>query len=67
MKDDHCPLLPCPFCGQPATHGESYRGGELHAHFVACSNTTDCHMATPWRTNKADAVAIWNRRTPAAA
>lgn len=48
-------LLPCPWCGEAAEiidHGSSYR--------VVCSTCWP-----PWGDTRAEAIAAWNRRTPA--
>lgn len=54
-----CALKPCPFCGNPAARGETFRDGKPHASFIAC---TVCPMATPWRESSEEVEAIWNRR-----
>ena len=51
-------LLPCPFCGGQA--------GETHYQlgwFVACKH--ECSASTKVTNNRAQAIAAWNRRTPA--
>lgn len=55
-------LLPCPFCGGAASlHNDT----DSPCWFVGCSNSAcpiePCHYAD----TEAEAIATWNRRTPA--
>ena len=55
-------LLPCPFCGATASlHNDT----DSPCWFVGCSNSAcpvePCHYAD----TEAEAIATWNRRTPA--
>lgn len=67
MPDTTSPvLLPCPFCGGPATL-EAYPGtfgrpeAEPAAWYAACDA---CDFAFPSQPTAEDAAALWNRRAP---
>ena len=50
-------LLPCPFCGGPATLAVDAWNSRVKS--VVCD---DCHAEGPARPKGEDAVALWNRR-----
>lgn len=57
-------LLPCPFCGSPAAFCcLEDEPGSPASFWVNCS----CGVETPERRTEDEAVALWNRRTAAAA
>ncbi|MHB8734260.1 MAG: Lar family restriction alleviation protein [Terriglobales bacterium] len=59
-------LLPCPFCG--STRVGLAKGAPLYPakepNWVDCLNLA-CAVAGPTAYSEADAIAAWNRRTPA--
>jgi Lar family restriction alleviation protein len=55
-------LLPCPFCGCEAEL--AHVAGSTPRHRVRCRA---CTMISPMRTKASQAIAAWNRRTPASA
>ena len=60
MTEKHSPLLPCPFCGQPAvTHEWKDSGGNLH---IECGNDDGCPVTVDIQAPPAVAIAAWNTR-----
>lgn len=54
-------LLPCPFCGEEPYFSQPVVGSEFFE--VSCS-TEDCGAMGQMFKGKAEAAAMWNRRTP---
>ena len=52
-------LKPCPFCGGESVEFREVRG---QVYRVRCWN---CRSATTWLPAKSEAIATWNRRSPA--
>lgn len=53
-------LLPCPFCGSPASLSPG--GGKMVA--VACTNKNGCWAETRYFQRIDHAVKLWNHREP---
>jgi hypothetical protein len=61
MADTTEKLLPCPFCGEPATKDHDSNG--LGAYWIVCDNVRGkCGCEGPYCDTPEEASAAWNRR-----
>ena len=60
-------LFPCPFCGGAGDVFDapaSQASGSISCYRAGCD---DCDVFMPWDTERAEAIATWNRRAAIAA